>query len=133
MAPIQLDRIKRLFVAWQSVNPKRVSLDDWKCGTHACLAGHAGTLPEFRAEGFRLAHRRGNHFPKYGDDEGFEACWMFFGTLELFEARGCDRADREILSDWPGCDDWTLANQRMQRLLRQHGVDTEALIAEARP
>jgi hypothetical protein len=45
------------------------------CGSAACAAGYAATIPQFRREGFKL--ERG--LPTFGRYTGFAACERFFG------------------------------------------------------
>ena len=135
MTEVQLDRMKTLYVYWQTVDAGTVDLDRWFCGTHACLAGHAASIPEFQEEGFQRAggHSRLRPTLTYNDHLGTLAVLEFFGVYgDVFCARNASHYDEEILdrltsseSDW--VNNWTLANERMRQYLREEGVDPDSL------
>jgi hypothetical protein len=124
MSGEQLDRLKRLLEIWQPVDPETVKLDNWVCGTHACLAGHACMAPGFIAQGLMLMQDGFSGkliYPKFGDWEGFDAVSEFFGTGEPFALRGECFLDHDIIaecSDEQGfISDWSLANERLKRYI----------------
>ena len=130
MTEVQLDRMKTLYVYWQTVDAGTVDLDRWFCGTHACLAGHAASIPEFQAEGFL---RGAGNSLTYNDRWGTTAVRVFFGVYkDVFSPRHESRHDAEIVarlttsSYW--VNNWTLANERMRIWLREEGVDPDSLI-----
>jgi len=120
----QLDRMTRLFYAFRDeVNPDLVDLDDWKCGTHACLGGHAAQMSQFQAEGFVLEERFN---PRYNSYRRYEACAQFFGSRDCFQPSGCaDMDDKFIETFGEEIGDHHLALLRMQEFLRENGITVE--------
>lgn len=75
---------------WAEVPPRRVKLDSWKCGTHACFGGHMATWPEFQAKGVFPDERDGA--PRMMGEDGLNVgTWTvaqhLFGNHELFRVR----------------------------------------------
>jgi hypothetical protein len=81
---------------WSEVTPRRVRLDTWHCGTHACFGGHLATWPEFRAQGVQrmnddgepIMHTKGGNTLWAG-----EVSQRLFGSDDLFCMANACRAD----------------------------------------
>lgn len=115
----QLERVKLLREKWKEVDPARVDLDSWTCGTHACLAGHAMQMPEFIEQGFE-ADCKGR--PSCDGSTGLTACEYFFGEEEIFRVKGGCEFDYGL----PGnISDYYLALHRLNRFIETHEGETE--------
>ncbi len=124
---IDLAKVRILADYWKSVDPVTVNLENWKCGTHACLAGHACSVPEFVAHGLELhVDPKGDDdggplwYPVYGAEHGMWAVEKFFGPdahIYLFDMRGCGAMDEELLQPNALISDYELARLRMEHVL----------------
>jgi hypothetical protein len=78
-------RLLKLAKFLDSVQQKHFNMGWWgyaidaECGTVACAAGYATTIPEFQAEGLTAPDAPCTLQPAYGEFCGFHALGAFFG------------------------------------------------------
>lgn len=65
---------------WFRVDEPEVGIEQREvvCGTSACALGVACTIPEFRDAGLHLECRRGEYYPKFGEETTYGAAEKFF-------------------------------------------------------
>lgn len=77
--PLGAQRLLTLAAALEAMPPEKFSILKWSCGTTCCAVGLAGSLPEFLAQGFRLARMPdGTSYPEYKYYFGYGAAEKFF-------------------------------------------------------
>ena len=118
---LQLERVRQLREEWKKVNPNKVYLERIynRCGTPACLAGHASCMPVFIAQGLNVT--KNYDFGSTQVDTVFEA---FFGSGvwdALFTVRLSPHAVYDNNSANHMCDH-ELAAYRLDRYLEDHGI-----------
>lgn len=70
------------------------------CGTLACLAGWAAHHKPFVDEGFKVStNHTGYRHPIFTGYRGFDACYQFFGSEELFKPRSNSAYDHAIFEE----------------------------------
>lgn len=85
---IRADKLLRLAEHLETqVKPRFFNMEVWaeteECGTVACAAGHACSIPEFRRAGFKIVYKSdGNLYPQYRGRESFDAIDKFFGLTD---------------------------------------------------
>ncbi len=114
---VQYNRVKLLSEKWKEVKPKTVCLSTYKCGTLACLVGHAAQMDEFNQEGL---YPNSSGLPVHGAFDGIDACLEFFGDFDiLFAGRTDGSWDAAILEKHNGnLNDHQLASERMAEWLK---------------
>lgn len=60
------------------------------CGTSACVAGHAASVPSWRKRGYRLIRYSLGVYPAMGDDDDFSAFAKACGITVKEASRLCD-------------------------------------------
>ena len=87
-----------------------LQMDDWVCGTQACVAGWAAQDPWFRDQGFELVREGDSFYPVYYQNvgpllaqiRGWDAIDSFFGTSKPFDwlpQEGMDATPEQVKAE----------------------------------